>query len=667
MNRFIGKKIDARYEIKDLIGIGGMAVVYKAVDILSGMTVAVKILKEEFLHNEEFCERFRIEGKAMASLNHKNIVKVYDVSSNINKPYIVMEYIDGITLKEYIRQQHALDWKESVHFTTQILNALQQAHDKGIVHHDVKPQNIMLEESGNIKVMDFGIARIAGTESKNTADNGTKAIGSVHYISPEQARCAQTDARSDVYSVGVMLYEMLTGELPFNGSDNVSVAVMHLQADPRMPRDIKPDIPEGLEEIIMQAMQKNPNNRYQSASDMLADINDFKRDPNIRFEYKYMVDDSPARYINAINNSRRIQEEEYRREKSPVIPVLSGIAVAFVLITLVMVWLVLDESGLFVSNKTSTSAAPDFVGKNIEEVISNPDYNYTFIVGYDFSNEYAQDLIINQNPQAGRDVYDNTEIRLTVSMGVERLLVPEYKGKMYDQYSEECILLGLKPSKIEVYDDTIGIGNVINTYPLPRSDISEGGTVEIYVSQGPKPSTLSMPNCQNMTYDEAKLKLEAMGITATSITEVDSEKPAGTILSQEPAANTPLKETDTVKFTVSNGKAPTSTVAVEISIPDEIESTKLRVEIVMDGETLYNEDIDTTATKKVSTELSGSGSSRQAKVYLAGNLYQTITINFTTSEIRSIVNNPDFQISAPTQPPTTDEGGAQGEDAPAVG
>lgn len=667
MNRFIGKKIDARYEIKDLIGVGGMAVVYKAVDILSGMTVAVKILKEEFLHNEEFCERFRIEGKAMASLNHKNIVKVYDVSSNINKPYIVMEYIDGITLKDYIKQQGAIDWKESVHFTTQILNALQQAHDKGIVHHDVKPQNIMLEGNGNIKVMDFGIARIAGTESKNTADNGTKAIGSVHYISPEQVRCAQTDARSDVYSVGVMLYEMLTGQLPFNGTDNRSVAVMQLQADPRMPREVNPEIPEGLEEIIMQAMQKNPNNRYQSASDMLADINDFKRDPNIRFEYKYMVDDSPARYINAINNSRRLQEEEYKREKSPVIPVLSGIAVAFILITLVMVWLVLDESGLFASNKTSTSAVPNFIGYNIDEVTNNPDYNYTFIVGYDFSNEYAQDLIINQNPQAGRDVYDNTEIRLTVSLGVERLLVPEYKSKMYDQYSEECILLGLKPSKIEVYDDTIGEGYVINTYPLPRSDISEGGTVEIYVSQGPKPSTFSMPNCQNMTYDEAKLKLEAMGITATSITEVDSEKPAGTILSQEPAAGTPLEETDTVKFTVSNGTAPTSTVAVEIPIPEDIDSAKLRVEIVMDGETLYNEDIDTTATRKISTEISGSGSSRQAKVYLAGNLYQTITINFSTSEIRSIVNNPDFQISAPTQPPAPTDDGAQGEDAPAVG
>lgn len=645
MDRFIGKKIDARYEILELIGTGGMAVVYKAQDLLSGMTVAVKILKQEYLNNEEFCERFRIEGKAMASLNHKNIVKIYDVSSNINKPYIVMEYIDGITLKQYIEQQTMLHWKEAVHFTTQILNALQHAHERGIVHRDIKPQNIMLVESGDIKVMDFGIARIAGTD--NTAVNGNinQAIGSVHYISPEQARGAQTDARADVYSVGVMLYEMLTGELPFDAMDTVSVAVMHLQADPRSPREINPDIPVGLEEITLQAMQKEPAYRYQSAAEMLADINDFKRDPSIRFEYRYMVDDSQTRYMNAINNSRRMQEEYEKPEKSPVIPVLAGIAVAFVIITLVMVWLVLDESGIFASNTTSTSATPNFIGMNIDEVTSNPEYRYTFIVEYAFSNDYEQNQIMNQNPAAGRNVYDNTEIRLTVSMGVERLLVPDFTGMTYDKYSEECILLNIKPSKIEVYDDTVPEGYVINTYPLPRTDISEGDTVEIYVSQGSKPTTLNMPNCQNMTYAEAKAKLEAMGISNTSITEVDSEKPAGTILSQEPSAGTVLGENDTIKFTVSNGNAPTNSVTLDIALPDGLNSTGVRVEIIIDGETLYNQDVDATAKDSVVANISGSGSSRQAKVYLDGKLYQTVTINFTTAEIRSITNNPDFTIS----------------------
>jgi len=653
MDRFIGKKIDARYEIKELVGVGGMAVVYKAHDLLSGMTVAVKILKPEYLNNEEFCERFRIEGKAMASLNHKNIIRVYDVSSNINKPYIVMEYIDGITLKQYIEQQQVLSWKESVHFTTQILNALQHAHDKGIIHRDIKPQNVMLLESGDIKVMDFGIARIAGTETPAASGGENQAIGSVHYISPEQARGAHTDARADVYSVGVMLYEMLTGELPFDAMDTVSVAVMHLQADPRKPTEINSDIPAGLEEITMQAMQKDPAYRYQSAAAMLADINDFKRDPNIRFEYRYMVDDSPSRYINAINNTRRLQEENERPEKSPVIPVLSGIAFAFVLITLVMVWLVLDEARIFQSNTTSTNATPNFIGLNIDEVTSNPEYRYTFIVEYAFSNDYQQNQIMNQNPQAGRNVYDNTEIRLTVSMGVERLLVPDFAGMTYDRYSEECILLNIKPSKIEVYDDTIPEGYVINTYPLPRSDISEGDTVEIYVSQGVKPTTLTMPNCQNMTYSEAKMKLEAMGITSTSIVEVDSEKPAGTILSQDPAAGTVIDENDTIKFTVSNGTAPTNSVTLDIVLPDALNSTGVRVEIIIDGETLYNQDFDASQSKSVVANISGSGSSRQAKVYIDGKLYQTITINFTTGEVRGITNNPDFVVTTTTAATTT--------------
>lgn len=670
MDRFIGKKIDARYEVKELIGVGGMATVYKANDLLSGMTVAVKILKEEYFHNAEFCERFRIEGKAMASLNHKNIVKVYDVSNNINKPYIVMEYIDGITLKDYISQQGALSWKEAVHFTTQILNALQHAHSKGIIHRDIKPQNVMLVESGDIKVMDFGIARIAGNENAASSGESSQAIGSVHYISPEQARGAQTDARADVYSVGVMLYEMLTGKLPFDGNDTVSVAIMHLQADPRMPREINPDIPAGLEEITMQAMQKEPANRYQSAAEMLADINDFKRDPNIRFEYKYMIEDTSSRYINAINNTRRMQEEyESRNEKSPVIPVLAGIAIAFILVTLVMVWLVLDESKLFDSNPNSSGQVPGFIGMNIDEVTSNPKYRYTFIVDYDFSNEYEQNIVMNQNPQAGRDIYDNADVHLTVSLGVERLLVPDFANMNYDDYSVKCMLLNLKVSKIGVYDDNIAEGYIINTYPLPYSDISEGDTVEIYVSQGQKPSSLTMPNCQNMSYAEAKQKLEAMGVKSTSIEEVDSDKPAGTILSQDPAAGTGIDENTSVRFTVSNGNAPVNKVSFDINLPSGLSSSGLRVEVILDSEIIFTKDINTAETDKVTAEISGSGSSRQAYVYLSGRLYQTVTVNFATQEVRSIVNNPDFQISSaqPTEAPETPASAAPEDETPVVG
>ena len=287
MDKYIGKRLDGRYEIKEIIGVGGMAVVYKAYDNIDDRMVAVKILKEELLADDDLRRRFKNESKAIAVLSHPNIVKVYDVSFGDRLQYLVMEYIDGITLKEYIAQQKVIGWKDALHFTVQILRALQHAHDKGIVHRDIKPQNIMLLSDGTIKVTDFGIARFARNEQRTMTD---KAIGSVHYISPEQARGDVTDAKSDIYSVGVLLYEMLTGRLPFEADSAVSVAIMQMQSTPKMPREINPEIPEGLEEITIKAMQKEPKMRYQSAAEMLADIERFKLDPDIDFGHRYFVD-----------------------------------------------------------------------------------------------------------------------------------------------------------------------------------------------------------------------------------------------------------------------------------------------------------------------------------------------------------------------------------------
>ena len=266
MDKYIGKKLDGRYEIRELIGVGGMANVYKAYDVLENRVVAVKILREEYMNNDEFMRRFRNESRAISLLDHPNIVKVYDVIFSNRIQSIVMEYIDGITLKDYIEQEHVLRWKEALHFTVQILRALQHAHDKGIVHRDIKPQNIMLLSDGTIKITDFGIARFSRSSTKTITD---KAIGSVHYISPEQASGAFTDARSDIYSVGVMMFEMLTGKLPFEADTLVSVAVKQIQSQPALPRSINPDIPEGLQEIVMRAMQKDADKRYQSAAEML--------------------------------------------------------------------------------------------------------------------------------------------------------------------------------------------------------------------------------------------------------------------------------------------------------------------------------------------------------------------------------------------------------------
>ena len=307
MDKNIGKKLDGRYEITELIGVGGMAEVYKGVDVIDNKTVAIKILKKEFAENEEFLRRFRNESKAIAVLSHPNIVKIYDVGFSEKIQYIVMEYIDGITLKEYIEDEKVLSWKDTVHFVIQILRALQHAHDKGIVHRDIKPQNIMMFTKGivhrdikpqnimmftdgTIKVMDFGIAKFAREEGKTATD---QAIGSVHYISPEQASGNVTDAKSDIYSVGAMMYEMLTGKKPFDSDNPVAIAVMHMHDIPERPRAINPDIPDGLEEIVLRAMEKAPEDRYQTTADMISDIEAFKADPHITFGYYTEEADEP--------------------------------------------------------------------------------------------------------------------------------------------------------------------------------------------------------------------------------------------------------------------------------------------------------------------------------------------------------------------------------------
>ncbi len=286
MDKYTGKRLDGRYEIHELVGVGGMAIVYRAYDTIDDRVVAIKILKDEFSDNKDFIRRFKNESKAIAVLSHPNIVKVYDVSFGNRIQYIVMEYIEGITLKNYLNHQKNIKWKESIHFIIQILMALKHAHYKGIIHRDIKPQNIMLLQDGTIKVTDFGIARFSKNQTQTITD---KAIGSVHYIAPEQAKGDLTNERADIYSIGVMLYEMITGELPFESDNAVSIAIMQLQSKPRNPKEINPDIPDGLEQITIKAMQKNPESRYSSAEQMLNDIEKFRLNPEIKFNYIYDV------------------------------------------------------------------------------------------------------------------------------------------------------------------------------------------------------------------------------------------------------------------------------------------------------------------------------------------------------------------------------------------
>ena len=428
MENYVGKRLDGRYEIQEIIGVGGMAVVYKAYDNIDDRIVAVKILKEEFLANEEFRRRFKNESKAIAVLSHPNIVKVYDVSYGDRIQYIVMECVDGITLKEYIQQQGVINYKEAVFFVTQILRALQHAHDKGIVHRDIKPQNIMLLENGAIKVTDFGIARFSRSETRTMTDS---TIGSVHYISPEQARGDITDDKADIYSVGVMLYEMLTGKLPFESDNTVSVAIMQLQQDPVKPRDINHSIPVGLEQIVLKAMQKNVNDRYQSAAEMLLDLEEFRRNPSIQFDYDYK-NTEPTKYIPNITGSIKHidpvevedDEEEEPVVKNRTIPILVGVITALVVV-LAVAFGVLFKMGYLTGN--SKVKVPNFVGIIYdEEEFKNKYPNYVFDVTEKVDADVSPNEIISQTPEKGTKIDPKkTKIELVIATNAELVEVPD--------------------------------------------------------------------------------------------------------------------------------------------------------------------------------------------------------------------------------------------------
>ena len=406
MDKYTGKKLDGRYEIRELIGVGGMANVYRCYDTIDAREVAIKILKDEFLDNEDFIRRFKNESKAIAVLNHPNIVRVYDVSFGDMIQYIVMEYIDGITLKEYIDMQGVLDWKETVHLTTQVLKALQHAHENGIVHRDIKPHNIMLLQDGSIKVTDFGIARFS---SNATGTMTEQAIGSVHYIAPEQARGDKTDGKTDIYSVGVMMYEMLTGQVPFDADSAVSVALMQLQTTPKRPREINPSIPEGLEEITIKAMQKKPEARYHSAVEMLSDIERFRLNPSIRFEYRYF-DDKP-KYSEAVKKRKGEVEDDPEDDyeepyydddapvKSPALSAIKGVIIAAVIAILVFGGAALYKG--YIAAQPKEVDIPNYVGMSVSEANSNNPSHFVFTYENRYSDEFPVDTIIDQSPEGG--------------------------------------------------------------------------------------------------------------------------------------------------------------------------------------------------------------------------------------------------------------------------
>lgn len=645
MDKFVGKRLDGRYEIKEIIGVGGMAVVYKAFDNQENRVVAVKILKEEFISNEEFVRRFKNESKAIAMLSHPNIVKVYDVSFGDLIQYIVMEYIDGITLKEYIEREGSLRWKDAVHFTIQILKGLQHAHDKGIVHRDVKPQNIMVLPDGTIKVTDFGIARFARSEQRTITD---KAIGSVHYISPEQARGERTDEKTDIYSVGVILYEMLTGRLPFQAESAVSVAIMQLQREPQLPTEINGSIPLGLEQITMHAMQKSPERRYQSASEMLCDLGAFRKDPSITFDYSYFVDDSPTKFVpNSFDyDSVRTPEEdepEETKEKNNMIPILAGIAATLVIAIIVLAAIFVPK--LF-SKSNSEISCPKFVGQLYDDIKANKEYtdSFKFETEWQANNEFEYGYVFEQSKAEGQKVKKGATITLYISKGESTKKVPDVYGLTESAAVSKLKAEGFKPTVEAMPSDDVEEGKVIKTEPQRTQVVGENLDIKIYVSSGKSLKNVSVPSVVGMKQADAEKELKDKNLVASVkerlITSDDKYYPIGYVVKQEPdTGSSEIPEGSTVTIYVSTGVS----LDVTVDLPSDCKVSNYFVSLWENDANMAAESQKLNASDLREYTFQGVSSKQESANYTVKisvdqkNYYRVsdITVNFKTSRVNT--------------------------------
>lgn len=641
MDNFCGKRLDGRYEIREIIGVGGMAVVYKAYDNIDDRIVAIKILKDEYLSNEEFKRRFKNESKAIAVLSHPNIVRVYNVSFGDRLQYIVMEYVDGITLKEYIEQQGVINWKEAVHFTGQILAALQHAHDKGIVHQDIKPQNIMLLQDGTIKVTDFGIARFSRMDSNTTSEN---AIGSVHYISPEQARGEMTDDKADIYSVGVVMYEMLTGTLPFQSDNAVSVALMQLQQDPKKPRDIVPTLPLGLEQITIRAMQKNPNDRYRSSAEMLMDINEFKRNPSIKFNYSYFVDQEPTKYVrggasqirNQLNTDENIEEDKKPINKTTAI-MLGAIAGIIVLVLVI--------AGILGIINNRKIEVPNFVNLNYyTQIENNPDYaDFEFEFKYDETSTLEEGTVLEQNPEASEKIKKGSKITLTIAQKDGVVIDASVIGMTESDAKNYFISRGVMATIIPEFSETVQPGIVIRTDPQVGSSVKVGGQVTVYIATD-KQESVKVPQLEGCSKEVAEQLLKAADLEVGTVTEVDSALEKGMVVTQSIAKDAEVPLGTKIDFSISNGITSESSVDIVVTLPSTQKTGTLKIylnsELYYTSGELYLDGANKTYTIK------GKGADNSYRVIIDDTVIQKGKIDFTKvpGVITEIKNNDGAQL-----------------------
>jgi serine/threonine protein kinase/beta-lactam-binding protein with PASTA domain len=627
MDQYIGKMLDNRYEILEVIGTGGMAVVYKAMCHRLNRLVAVKILKSDLAQNADFRRRFHVEAEAVAKLSHPNIVSVYDVSHDGDAQFIVMELIDGITLKQYMERRGQLDWREALHFITQIMRGLSHAHSRGIIHRDIKPHNIMVLRDGSVKVADFGIACLAAS-GDNTLTQ--EALGSVHYISPEQAKGGHIDARSDIYSAGVVLYEMLTNRLPFEGDTAVSIAIQHISSIPLSPREINPAVPEALELITMKAMAPDVSKRYVSADAMLDDLEEFRKNPSVNFDYvlsDFAVEenDEPTQHLSAkeVEEVSQHSRPQPKKEREPYYydddeeekdggkkrrRTVLGLIIGAVVVVVAIWAIVLSSFG----GRTQEYEVPNLLGMTMEQVQQEQKdgtINAVFNIvdgGADFSDQYGKDQIMKQDPESGKmKKGDSIDISVVISAGPQTADMPDIVN--YEARSAQMLLdnmkLNLKVQTVESPSDTVTSGYVISTQPEKGESLADGDTIILYVSTGPEKKLVTVPSYIGL--DINTVKSQMTGLTFGGYTETPDDSAAGTILTQSLDVNSQVDEGSKITFTVSAGKAQ-ATVSKTWKLPEG--DGTVHVVIKLDDNTVFDSNVNKSAGS-VSRTFTGSGTS----------------------------------------------------------
>lgn len=648
MENILGTNLANRYLIEDLAGVGGMCNVYRAFDAEELRTVAVKLLRDEYTGDEEYLRRFRNESKAINTLNHPNIVKIYDVVLDAPNPFLVMEYVDGITLKEYIERKKPIPGHTAANIVGLVLTALQCAHESGIVHRDVKPQNIMVTRDGQVKVMDFGIARFAMSQSHTIDGN---AIGSVHYISPEQALGGTVDQRTDIYSVGVILFEMLSGRLPFDGESPISVALRQVEESPRTLRSINADIPVGLEQITGRAMAKDPDDRYPDCNAMIADLRRWIADPKATFPWaprKAVTAAKAPQKAPAARGSSRMgsllgllpafkkktdgaKDPKAKKEATPLTTLLAvtgGVVVASLLFVFVM-FKIYDPFAA-----VADMPMPNLVGVDYDTAIAGAYSDLKIVLeSEEFNSDYEEGLIFYQNPAANRTVKCGSTVYVKVSAGNLMVPLPAFVNQEATAVYAKLVSLGLTYSVSEIASDTVPEGSVVRTSPEAGQSVPAGSTVVVYVSTGSDKPKVTVPDMLNLPEDYARTTLEAAGFTVEVTYQATSYDKVGQVIRQMPAYPSQVAEGSRITLVVgTDDESATGETIVTLQTTPPGLKGYVTVTAVMNGETVYSDTIDPENTRLISIPLKGTGSTAMVDVLVDGTVFKSAMVDFTAGQ-----------------------------------